>query len=332
MKKLLYGDSGFGRCVALNQGGNILAVGAWNVDVVGVGDNAGHAKVYGYNGSDWFQMGQTLTAYLAEDRFGWYVSLSDDGKTVAVSAKQGDPGNMGDAGYVRVFTYNGTSNNSTWLQLGKDLEGEAREDQFGKSVTLSADGRRLAVAAHKADGAKGRVRVFNYSGGSWGRIGQALVGDYEEDQLGTAVSLSTDGSVLAVSAEGTESETGTVRVYRLVNSTWTQMGENLTGEGVGDLFGGNFISLSGDGNCLAVGSNHYSSNRGKGYLFRWKDSQWKKIASVNGEIPGERLAFCPAVSGDCSWLAVGATEDDDMKVAPEGSSTKGYVLVFEVNE
>jgi hypothetical protein len=136
--------------------------------------------------------------------------------------------------------------------------------------------------------------------------------------------------VLAVSAEQTGSNTGSVRVYELVNSTWTQKGHNLVGEGIGEKFGGNFISLSSDGNCLAVGSNHYSNDRGKGYLFRWENSQWKEVASVNGKIPGARLAYCPAVSGDCLWLAVGASEYDDSGLAPEGSSSNGYVLVFQV--
>jgi hypothetical protein len=97
-------------------------------------------------------MGQTLQADREGDRFGWYVLLSDDGRTVDVGAKkQGDPDNKFDAGYVRVFTYNGTrqlgSNNSECLKLGVDLEGEAIADEFGKPIALFATGRRLAVGA-----------------------------------------------------------------------------------------------------------------------------------------------------------------------------------------
>jgi hypothetical protein len=172
--------------------------------------------------------------------------------------------------------------------------------------------------------------VFDFDGNYWAPVGQALDGENVDEGQSSAISLSTDGSVLAISAANTGSKTGSVRVYELVNSTWTQKGENLVGEGVGDLFGGNFISLSGDGNCLAVGANHHSNDRGKGYLYRWKNSQWKEIASGNGENPGARLGYCPAVSGDCLWLAVGALglQYDDSGLAPEGNPANGYVLVF----
>jgi hypothetical protein len=265
------------------------------------------------------------------------VSLSDDGRTLAVGAKEGDPSNKFDAGYVRIFTYNGNSsqsNNSEWKQLGYDLEGEAKDDEFGKSVSLSGDGRRVAVGASKRAGEKGRVQVFDFDGDSngWDVMGQALDGANVKDWQGGAISLSADGSVLAASAAGTEKEKGSVRVWELKNSTWTQKGQTLNGEAERDLFGGNFISLSVDGNCLAVGANHYSTDRGKAYLFRWDwtNSQWIEVATVSGNIPGGRLGHSAAVSGNCDQFAVGATEYDDDGVAPEGSSSNGYVLVYEV--
>jgi hypothetical protein len=194
---------------------------------------------------------------------------------------------------------------------------------------LSEDGRRIAVGASQKGEERGRVRVFDFDG-DWQLVGQALDGTNPEEWLGTAISLSADGSCLAASATGTEKETGSVFVWELKNSTWTQKGQTLKGEREGDNFGGGFLSLSGDGNCLAVGANHYSTDRGKAYLYRWENSEWKEIATVNGNIPGGRLGFSAAVSGKCDQFAVGASEYDKDKVAPEGSSSNGYVLVYEV--
>jgi hypothetical protein len=319
----------FGRCVALSRDGSILAVGAWKND--DAGDDAGHVKVFWHNGNNWLPMGEPLRGFQG-DNFGWYVSLSDDGMTLAIGAKEGDPSNKTDAGYVRVFTYSGNfsqSNNSEWKQLGYDLEGEAKDDEFGKGVSLSADGRRIAVGAGtKADG-RGGVRVFDFDG-DWHFVGQALDGTNPDEWLGGAISLSADGSVLAASAAGTEKETGSVFVWELKNSNWTMKGDPIVGENVGDFFGGSFLSLSGDGNCLAVGANHYSTRRGKAYLYRWENSGWKNIATVNGNIPGARLGYSAALSGKCDQFAVGAPENDNTGVAPEGSSSNGYVLVYEV--
>ncbi len=44
-------------------------------------------------------------------------------------------------GHVRVFGYNST----TWVQLGSDIDGEAQSDLSGESVSLSANGSRVAI-------------------------------------------------------------------------------------------------------------------------------------------------------------------------------------------
>lgn len=48
----------FGRCVALNRDGTVLAVGAWNSD--GVGYDAGHARVFHYDGIAWIRWDKTF--------------------------------------------------------------------------------------------------------------------------------------------------------------------------------------------------------------------------------------------------------------------------------
>jgi hypothetical protein len=211
------------------------------------------------------------------------------------------------------------------LHLCSILEGEAAGDQFGKTLSLSADGRRLAVGAAFGAGGKGRVQVFGFDGGGWNLVGQALDGENDEDWQGE-VSMSADGYVLAIGASGTDtngSNSGLVRAYELVGSTWRQKGQDLLGEKSLDMFGANHISLCGDSDCLAVGANHFDSGRGKGYLFHWENSQWKEVANVTGAAVGDRFGYSPAISDDCWWVAFGASQND---VGP------GYVEVYEVTE
>lgn len=89
----------------------------------------------------------------AGDWFGGSVSLSSDGNRLAVGSRWND-GNGHIAGRVRVFDWL----ESTWIQLGSDLDGEAAGDEFGWSVSLSAEGNRLAVGATQngGDGGEGR--------------------------------------------------------------------------------------------------------------------------------------------------------------------------------
>jgi hypothetical protein len=53
------------------------------------------------------------------------------------------------------------------VQVGADIDGEAAGDQFGYSVSLSADGSRVAISGpHNDDNgnASGHVRVLQWSG------------------------------------------------------------------------------------------------------------------------------------------------------------------------
>ena len=89
------------------------------------------------------------------------MSLSSDGTKVAVGEPQND-GNGSNAGHVRVYEWNG----SAWTQKGADIDGEAAGDQFGRSVSLSSDGTKVAVGAPANDGNgtnAGHVRVYSIS-------------------------------------------------------------------------------------------------------------------------------------------------------------------------
>ena len=49
--------------------------------------NAGHARIYKFNGSTWNQLGGDLEGDAAGDYFGWDVSIDGNGDTVAVSSQ-----------------------------------------------------------------------------------------------------------------------------------------------------------------------------------------------------------------------------------------------------
>ena len=67
--------------------------------------NAGHVRIYEWNGSSWTQRGQDIDGEAAGDYSGNSVSLSSDGNTVAIGAPY-NGGNGADAGHVRIFKTN----------------------------------------------------------------------------------------------------------------------------------------------------------------------------------------------------------------------------------
>ena len=105
--------------------------------------------------------------------FGYDVSLSSNGKILAVGAYQADPPRLdgGNAGEVYVYEYrdnDGDGVDDTWVRIGQILEGEDSGDYFGRNVEISRDGTILAVGAQYADGENnsksncGEVSVYQY--------------------------------------------------------------------------------------------------------------------------------------------------------------------------
>ena len=149
--------------------------------------------------------------------------------------------------------------------IGDDIDGEAAGDELGESVSLSSDGRTVAVGApyNNGNGAKsGNVRVFTLAGSTWTQVGAAIDGEAAGDQSGHSVSLSSDGQTVAVGAPRNSSNIGQVRVYRLIDANWSQVGGDIDGENVGDYSAWS-VSLSSDGQTVASGADYNSGNGNK---------------------------------------------------------------------
>ena len=109
--------------------------------------------------------------------------------------------------------------NKDWKQLGLNIVGEAAYDYSGK-VSLSSDGNTVAIGAIYNDGNgtySGHVRVFTYINGNWTQLGLDIDGENSRDFSGNSVSLSSDGSTVAIGVpfnDGNGTNSGHVRVFR----------------------------------------------------------------------------------------------------------------------
>ena len=122
-----------------------------------------------------------------------------------------------------------------------DIDGEAASDQSGRSVSLSSDGSRVAIGARGNAGngsESGHVRVFKYqviSGtATWTQLGLDIDGEAAGDYSGRSVSLSSDGSRVAIGAYkmmGNGSSPGHVRVYSLSSGETYQYVWDVDGGG-----------------------------------------------------------------------------------------------------
>lgn len=256
------------------------------------------------------QLGQDIDGDLMFDWSGWETSISDDGTIVAVSSLR-NQGNGVDFAFVRVYQYNGTS----WGQIGQDIEGENNSESCGKSTSLSANGKILAIGSPENDGNgthSGHTRIFEFDGVSWQQKGQDIDGETIGDASGTAVSLSSDGNMVAIGATLNASNgiiPGHVRVFEFVNSNWIQRGQDINGASHNDE-SGYAISLSSDGNIVAIGAPYNDENgpsSGHVRIFEFDGINWtQKGQDINGLTPNERFGESLSLSADGETVAVGA--------------------------
>lgn len=89
------------------------------------------------------------------------------------------------------------------FQLGQTIDGEAANDLFSTSMALSRDGTTLAVGAPSIGG-NGHVRLFRFdlTQTLWIQLGSDIDGTSRFDDLGSAVSISADGNIVAAGAGG----------------------------------------------------------------------------------------------------------------------------------
>jgi len=297
----------FGQSVSMSADGTRVAIGAPRA-------SSGRVKVYELIGSSWTQVGNDIDGDGGNS--GYSVSMSSDGSRVAVGA----PYASSEYGQVQVYDLIGSS----WTQVGATIVGsddDGREIKSGFSVSLSADGSRLAIGAPEADGESafsGQVKVYDLIGSSWTQVGDAMYGSGSGANAGKAISLSSDGSRIAIGATGAPFAPyynyGRVQVFDLIGSVWTRVGDLINGEAPVsyDPARSISVSLSSDGSRVAIGQPQ--NNRGGGILssghvrvFDLIGSSWTQVGvDIDGEIANEQMGHSVSLSSDGSRLAVGA--------------------------
>jgi hypothetical protein len=314
-----------GSSVSISGDGTILATGSRLKD--NNGDGSGSVRVFELNNGNWTQLGDDIDGEAAGDNFGFSVRLSKDGSTLAAGAWFND-GNGVDAGHVRVYQLNA----GTWTQLGNDIEGEDAGDLSSNTMSISADGSIIAIGSNRNSNFRGHVRVYEFINGGWVQLGSDIDGEVVDEQSGFSVSLSDDGSIMAVGAISADNNnsitTGGARVYEFTNGEWSQIGGTIYGENLFDNAGW-AVSLNADGSIVAIGarSNSDSAN-GAGHVrvHEFINGAWTQLgADIDGESQFDDSGSAVSLSDDGLTVAVGAP------FSSENGPATGQTRVFRFN-
>ena len=197
-----------------------------------------------------------------------------------------------------------------------------------KKIAISNDGKVVALSSSSySDISKGRVYVYelsyNQTAYNWTPLGlssEIIVGLSNEDMFGWDIALSSDGRVVACSSiysDASGINCGQVRLFELSNNTnlWNQKGSAINGLLAGSESGYS-ISLSGNGNRIAIGAWKDSSNGSNAGAVRVYDfsaviNDWRQQGQTLTGEPESYEGYATALSLDGLTLASGCLNVDN---------------------
>lgn len=323
--------SRFGESVSLATGGPIPILAVATMRSV---------QTYQYNESDgkWVPFGQVLfgDGGTSEYETALAVSLSGDGTTLAV----GVPALLRDFGdreaFVRVFKYNATT--GEWGRSAYDIYlGVLKRSMSEKgplSISIgSYEGKTVvATGAVYEDEDVAPVRIFELSQeeSSWKPVGQPLQRGNPEREFGSAISLSSSGTTLAVCSlehydfGGSGRQAGKVHVFKLdvTADLWMDKG-SISSNGIGSKC--NSVDLSSEGTIVAVGAEKVRVFQEK-QSGLWSPMGGSSMISNEEELAVNGFGYSVSISSDGSTLAIGAPSRSN---AGDSMRRSGFAQVFQ---
>ncbi len=330
----------FNNYVAIDSSGSNILVGLRGFDPDG-------AFVYwSRGGATWTEEEQFESSDPDSSFYGTSVAISADG----LSAVAGDDVGDSSDGFIEMLTRSG----STWT--GNQSFPGGQDDRAGRQIDMSANG----LYAIRNRSSEPDFEIYFYNGSTWAQqasfgiqaqeVAINAAGDVAvmfslsgtdairvytrtgtnwslADSItannigGTGLSISDDGSVIALGAISEGSGEGRIRIYDWngssisLSQTITPMdvngGNSPTGEGWGKT-----VQLSGDGERLVFGSWDISTNvtNGGGAQLWQLDGTWQfeTMLTPNPTVSAnDYYGSAIAINTDGTYIAVAAGNDND---------------------
>ena len=219
-----------------------------------------------------YQVGQDLYGDSAQDRFGNEVSISGDGKVMAI----GSSGSSGNDRYCKIYK----KSNCVWVEDVKINVGLE-----GVRLALSNDGSRIVIGVPSKGapsmGSAGAVYVFDNINDDWNLVGSPIIGEIYNAYFGSVVSISGDGKIIACDYSYSKEKDGRTEIFELINNNWVQICDDIVGENTEDAAiitsKSERLALSYDGSIFAIGSAGSDANgpeSGHVRVFKNINSSW----------------------------------------------------------
>ncbi len=302
----------FGWSVAISPDGQTLAVSERGRNVAGI-SGVGAVQIFSKSGSSWVreQLLEPKMPVQYSD-FGWDISFSPDGKTLAVSA----PGNplIQFEGFVQLFIDSGTA----WTPGPKLVSNTRLGNEFGQAIKFSPDSMKLAIYEHYPVNQIENVQVFKRVANSWNakpELEQVLISKNPVafSSFGHSFDFSMDSKTLAV---GEQADTQrVVQLFNLSNNIWNY-GLVISNNSL--LFGIS-LAFSPDDSSLAIGDTSATvatvTDAGSIQFYKKSGADWTAAPvaglTIKSNTPKSSRTFGFVFKFNLDGSKIAVTESDD---------------------
>lgn len=309
--------------ISCSEDNGTIVVGAPLMDVSSDADRGG-IFIFEHNSGEWSQTAHfTFNSYSSSnDKFGSLVRISPDGQTVLAGQPLWDYTGfeIGDIGGASVYRrINGTWSAET-PSTGLPFSGRVDNGYAGSAGDISYDGSTVACNSNKDS-----VEVFIRSGSTWSQ--QASFSSGAGIRFGFDISMTYDGNVLAIGAQWDSTSgirAGAVYIWERSGSTWSQTHKIVPAGLVDYSRYGTGVSISGDGNVLAVEmGDAYSPSREIFIHEKQPDGSWLQV---------NRIPTDPNVNRRAGWngITIAKKTGSSLITSPSNYSFSGESVAMGV--
>ena len=213
--------------------------------------------------------------------------------------------------------------------MALDFDGQTTDDFLGKSLALSKNGLRLAIAAPGEESGKGVTRILDWNAtlNAWVQTGQNVTGTNLNDGLGWSMAMNENGTRIVLGAPEANTDDGAMHVYELLdgNNTWQLLGSEINPETGTKGQAGVDVAMSATGDRVAFGAPRTNGYTGRVSVFQLVSGQWVPLGqNIDSD------DYYPAYSG--ASIAMAADGNRLVIGGRLGSYYKGHVKVYDYDD
>lgn len=295
--------------VAVSANGNTLVI-SYPFD----SNNTGALCVFVRSAGIWTQYGNKLTGTdtTNSSRFGSVFALSGDGSSIVAGAP--DDNSLNGAAWMFL------NENGIWTQQGAKLVVQGPTySMFGSSCALSYDGNTTVIGGKADNNYISAIWTFKRINGVWTQQGNKLVGT-GYNNFGTAVDLSYDAMTMVIGDAQNTGGLGAFWVFDYSNGVWSTQGKMVCNGSVGSSAQGSSVSISGNGEIIAIGGEANNNNEGVTWLFYRSGDSWIPL--------GDKLLGTGSTGSQKQGHSVSLSSNGETLVVAGSSSNFVWVFAY----